>query len=236
MRMLPVMLAAALAMSPAASSAQPDTSSRPRDAERRVIATQGRATVRKAPDRAFLVLATETRAPQPADAQRRNAELMTAVQEKLRPQLPPDSVRTLSYSIQEEYDFTDGRRVPRGYVVSNTIEVRVDDLPQLGRIIDAAVESGATNVHNIQFELKDRAGAEREALRLAVADARGRAEAAAAGANLQLAGVVRIEEQGRAVPMVSMARMEMDAARAETPIAPGEIEIRATVMLTAEIR
>jgi hypothetical protein len=238
MRMRPVMLAAALAMSPAASSAQPDTSSRPRDAERRVIATQGRATVRKAPDRAFLVLATETRAPQPADAQRRNAELMTAVQEKLRPQLPPDSVRTLSYSIQEEYDFTDGRRVPRGYVVSNTIEVRVDDLSRLGALIDLAVGSGATTVSHIRFDLKARDAAEREALRDAVANAWARAQAAAAGAQVELSGVLRIEEHGPVMPLPVMQRtMAMESrGGAETPIEAGEIEIEAAVTLTAGIK
>jgi hypothetical protein len=217
---------------PASSNAQ---SSDHKD-DRRVVVTRGEAIVRRAPDRALLILATEVRAPQPAQAQQRNAEMMSAVQQTLQGLVPADAIRTLAYTLQEEFEYVNDRRVSRGYRAANTIEVRVDDLPQLGRIIDAAVESGATNVHNIQFELKDRDGAEREALRLAVADARGRAEAAAAGANLQLAGVVRIEEQGRAVPMVSMARMEMDAARAETPIAPGEIEIRATVMLTAEIR
>jgi hypothetical protein len=217
---------------PASSNAQ---SSDDKD-DRRVVVTRGEAIVRRAPDRALLILATEVRAPQPAQAQQRNAEMMSAVQQTLQGLVPADAIRTLAYTLQEEFEYVNDRRVSRGYRAANTIEVRVDDLPQLGRIIDAAVESGATNVHNIQFELKDRDGAEREALRLAVADARGRAEAAAAGANLQLAGVVRIEEQGRAVPMVSMARMEMDAARAETPIAPGEIEIRATVMLTAEIR
>lgn len=217
---------------PASSNAQ---SSDDKD-DRRVVVTRGEAIVRRAPDRALLILATEVRAPQPAQAQQRNAEMMSAVQQKLQALVPADAIRTLAYTLHEEFEHVNDRRVSRGYRAANTIEVRVDDLPQLGRIIDAAVESGATNVHNIQFELKDRDGAEREALRLAVADARGRAEAAAAGANLQLAGIVRIEEQGRAVPMVSMARMEMDAARAETPIAPGEIEIRATVMLTAEIR
>jgi hypothetical protein len=127
--------------------------------------------------------------------------------------------------------------VSRGFRASNTIEVRVDDLPQLGRIIDAAVQSGATTVHNIRFDLKARDDAEREALRLAVADARARAEAAAAGANLKLSEIMRIEEQGRVMPIAAMAgRMVMDAAQAETPITPGEIEIQATVTLTAAIR
>ena len=238
MRMIPVMLMAALVLCASDLRAQADPPDRPREAERRVIATQGRATVRKAPDRAFLVLATETRAPQPAAAQRRNAELMSAVQKKLESQLPADAIRTLSYSIQEEYEFTEGRRVPRGYLVSNTIEVRVDDLSRLGTLIDLAVGSGATTVSHIGFDLKEREAAERGALREAVANAWARAEAAAAGANVQIDGVVRIEEHGPVRPMPMMQRtMAMESrADAETPIQPGQIEIEAAVTLTAGIR
>ena len=69
--------------------------------------------------------------------------------------------------------------------------------------------------------------------RKAVADARGRADAAAAGAGLHVDRVLRIEEQ-RAVPIeprpVMMARQSMVAdAGTAPPIAPGELEVRTTV-------
>lgn len=236
MRLNTVTIPILLCLSAGVSSGQ--TPGEPRhEPERRVVVTRGEAIVRRAPDRAYLILATEVRAEQPADAQRKNAELMTAVQQRLERLVPPDAIRTLSYTLQEEFDRVDDRRVSRGYRASNTIEVRVDDLPRLGEIIDAAVGSGATTVHNIRFDLKNRDAAEREALRMAVADARARAEAAASGAGLQIAAVVRIEEQGRAIPLATMGRMEMDmAAEARTPITPGEIEIHSTISLTAEIR
>src|SRR5688500_20292937 len=56
-----------------------------------------------------------------------------------RPALPSFPARRSS-----DLDHVNDRRVSRGFRASNTIEVRVDDLPQLGRIIDAAVQSGAT--------------------------------------------------------------------------------------------
>jgi uncharacterized protein len=204
---------------------------------KRVVVTRGQSTVRKAPDRAFLILATEVRAKQPAEAQQKNAEMMTAVRQRLAKLVPPDTIRTLSYLLQEEFDHVNNRRVSRGYRASNTIEVRIDDIARTGEVIDAAVGSGITTVNNVRFDLKDRDGAEREALKLAVADAWARAEAAAAGANLKLAGVARIEEEGRVrpIPMGRMA-MEMATAQADTPITPGEIEIEATVTLTAAIR
>jgi uncharacterized protein YggE len=201
-----------------------------------VVAT-GQATVRLPPDRAYLSLSTETRAPKPAEAQQRNAQAMAAVQQKLEgARLPKESVRTLAYSLDEEYDFVDNRRRSKGFRAVNTIEVRLDDITRVGEILDLAVAAGATSAQNIRFDLK----AERQALRLAVADARARAEAAAAGANATLVAVTRIEEQARAVPvprpMTAMMRGAAADTAVETPVNAGEIEIEATVLLTATIK
>jgi uncharacterized protein YggE len=205
-----------------------------------VVVTIGDATVRLPPDRAYLTLSTETRAPKPADAQQRNAQAMAAVQQKLEAaRLPKDSVRTLAYSLDEEYEFANNRRTSRGYRAVNTIEVRLDDIARVGEVLDLAVAAGATNAHGIRFDLKDREVAERQALRLAVANARARAEAAAAGANASIVTVIRIEEQGRVVPMPrgpQMMRATAADAAVETPIAAGDIEISASVALTATIK
>ena len=82
----------------------------------------------------------------------------------------------------------------------------IDALERLGDLLDAVVEAGATNVGGVRFDLRDRAGAEREALRQAVADARARAEAAASGAGLTIERVIRIEDRSaRHAPAVSDA-------------------------------
>ena len=184
-----------------------------------VVAT-GQATVRLPPDRAYLTLSTETRAAKPAEAQQRNAQAMAAVQQKLEgARLPKESVRTLAYSLDEEYDFIDNRRRSKGFRAVNTIEVRLDDITRVGEILDLAVAAGATSAQNIRFDLKERQAAERQALRLAVAG---------------------IEEQTRDVPvprpmMATMRGAAADAA-VETPVNAGEIEIEATVLLTATIK
>jgi hypothetical protein len=204
---------------------------------RRVIVMRGTAKVKVVPDRAYVILATEVRARKPDEAQRKNTELMVSVQQMLRKQVPADAIRTLSYSLLEEFDHVDNRRVSRGYRASNTLEVRVDDISQVGRLLDVAVESGTTTVNQVRFDLKDRNAAERQALREAAADAWARAEAAAAGAKVSLGEVVRIDEPGdvRPVEMMTM-RAGMQDARGEVPIVAGEIEIDATVTLSVAIR
>ena len=152
-----------------------------------VVVASGVATVKRAPDQAFVTFITESRAARPAEAQKLNAQAMAQVQEAVkRAGIPADAVRTLSFNLREDVDWVNGKRTSRGYVVSNAIEVRVDKLDDVGRLLDAAVTAGATNVSDIRFELKDRSGAEREAVRLAVADARARADAAAEGAGTKV--------------------------------------------------
>lgn len=205
------------------------------------IVTTGEATVRRAPDQAFVTIAVETRARTPRDAQQQNAQLMTSVQQKLAAAgIAKDAVRTTGYSIQQEFDFTNGRRTPRGYVARNGLDVRVDAVERVGDVLDVAVEAGATTVSGIRFDLKDRAAAEREALRLAVTDARARADAIAAGAGRSVDRILRIVDapQPRFKPVQSMMmeRAVAGVASAETPVAPGEIEVHAQVELTAAIR
>ena len=208
--------------------------------ERPVIVTTGEGVVKLAPDRVWISIAAESRAKSPRDAQRANADAMKAVLDKLKALgLAADAVRTSGYDLQPEYDYVNGRQTLRDYVARNTVEVRIDEVGRAGDVLDAAVGSGATSVSGVRFDLKDRSGAEREALRLAVADARARANAAAAGADLHVERVLRIEEQRitvpepRPLPMVRTMAMQADAA---TPITPGELEVRATVTMTSSVR
>ena len=56
----------------------------------------------------------------------------------------------------------------RGYVARNSIEVRVEPIERAGEVIDLAVQSGATSVSSLRFDVKDREALEREALAKAV--------------------------------------------------------------------
>jgi uncharacterized protein len=204
-----------------------------------VIVVTGQAIVRTTPDQAFVGLAVESRDPNPGAAQRRNAEVMDAVLAKLAAaQVPKDALRTLSYELMEDFDYDNGKRLSRGFLARNSIEVRVDDLKRVGEIIDVATAAGANSVTGVRFDVKDRSSLEREALSRASGDARARAEAVAKGGGVRVGALVRIEERGSFVPPPPapyMARMAADEAAAKTSIQPGELEVRAEVSLTAKL-
>jgi len=231
------MLLALLIAMPALAEAQPPAP----PSNESVVVVSGQGVVLAVPDRAWITIGAESRAQNPREAQRLNTEAMRPVQEKLKAAgIPADAIRTISYDVQYEWDFVNNKRVGRGYVARNTIEVRVDAIDRLGEYLEMAVGSGATNVSGIRFDLKDQSKLEREALRLAVADARTKADAAASGAGRSVDRILRIEEQGVIVPPmpVRMARevAQANVADAAPPISAGQTEIRARATVTASLK
>ena len=204
--------------------------------------TTGEGLVNAVPDRAWITITAESRASTAREAQRRNTEAMTPVLSKLKSAgVPADAIRTVSYDVQYEWDFVNGKRVGRGYVARNSVEVRVDNVERVGEYLEIAVASGATSLGGVRFDLKERAKLEREALRLAVADARAKADAAASGAGRAIDRIIRIEEgplDSGPIPMPRVMRQELQVgvAAAAPPIETGQTEIRARVTLTAVIK
>jgi uncharacterized protein YggE len=227
-----LLAAGVMVMLPLAASAQQQPAT-PRDQP--VVITSGDGVVQAVPDRAWITLSAESRAPSPREAQRKNAEAMKPVQDRLRAAgIADEAIKTTAYDLQPDWDYSNNRRVLRGYVARNTIDIRIDNVDRVGELLDIAVNAGATSVQNIRFDLKDREKVEREALRLAVADARARATAAAAGASLSVDRIIRIDEQGVSSPPIPLRRetFQADAAAAAPPIAAGSMEVRAHVTVT----
>ena len=205
----------------------------------------GEGLVNAVPDRAWITIGAESRAPSPREAQRRNTELMRPVQEKLRAAgIPADAIRTTGYDVQYEWDFVNGKRVGRGYVARNTIEVRIDTIDRVGEYLEIAVGSGATSLNGIRFDMKDQAKLEREALRMAVADARvRRREAAAAGAGRTIDRILADRRAGRRLTAGADAlhargcadrggrRRAADCGRPDGDSCPGQCDCRLEVKL-----
>ncbi len=164
---------------------------------------------------------------------------MTAVMQKIASfGIAKDAIKTTAIDLQMEFDYNNGKQTPRGYVARNTVEVRVDDLAKLGDVLDAVVSSGATMIHGLRFDVKQRSQIEGQALQSAVKDAMSKSQAIASGAGRGVDRIVRIEElSGGGEPMPMMRQYAMaKAADASTPVAAGEMEIRAQVRLTVAIK
>ena len=217
-----------------ATSAAAQTS----DAPPHVVVT-GEGVVKATPDRAWLTIGAETRSKTSKDAQQRNADAMSAVIARIATfGIPKEAIKTTAIDLQLEFDYANGRQSPRGYVARNTVEVRVDDLSKVGEVLDAVVASGATTIHGLRFDVKQRDQLEALALQGAVDNASFKAKAVTAAAGRAFDRILRIEELGSIGEPRPMMMREAAMARADatTPVVAGELEIRAQVRLTAAMK
>ncbi len=211
------------------------------DVQSPVIVTTGEASISRPPDVAFITVSVETHARLSRDAQRQNAEMMTGVLRRLADLgVAQSDLKTVGPRVDQEYDFANGRRTLKGFVARNGVEARITDITKAGDIADGVVQAGATSVEGIRFDLKDRASVEREGLRLAVADARSRADAIAAGAGRSVDRILRIEETRTQVrfpgPMMRGMAAVSAADATPTPVEPGLIEVTARVTMTVSMK
>lgn len=211
-----------------------------------VVIASGERRIRVAPDQAWVTVSVDTRDAKAPEARRLGAAAMTTVSAALKKTgLDNDAIQTIGFSLQPDYEFVNGRQRLKGFVVSNQVQVRIDEVSRVADVLDAVgglslPASSMATLAGLRFDLKNRANVEREALKGAVEDALARARFMASGAGLNLGRTLRIEEAGgEAVPKFQPVMMARSGAMAEsvaTPISAADIEIRAQIVLTIEVK
>jgi hypothetical protein len=237
-----ILLAAALTLATSWAIAQPPPGSASAAPTRpATIQVTGQAKVSKAPDRVYIDIGVTTQAPRSEAATTQNATRVAAVIAAVRRAAASDvQLTTTQYSVSPNYKYPHEGGTPSitGYTASNVVQVRLDDLGRVGRVIDAATQAGSNNVQDIRFALRDEEMPRAEALREAAQNARRDADALAAALDLR---VVRIRAVGEEAPEVRpmplyAQRMSVAAAAAPaTPVEAGTIDVSATVNLTVEV-
>jgi uncharacterized protein len=193
------------------------------------ITVQGSGTVSTTPDRAQLSFGVETRAATAKAALNGNAAEMRKVIAAIKAGGATE-VQTQSVSLQPQYAESGA---VQGYLAQNTVSATIRELGTAGAVIDAAVDAGANQIYGPSLSRGDQTELYRQALRAAVADARSRAQALAAAANLSLGRVTQILESGSAPsPVVSIAKATDEAG---TPIEAGAQQIVASVQVTFSV-
>ncbi|MHB8145723.1 MAG: SIMPL domain-containing protein [Vulcanimicrobiaceae bacterium] len=120
-----------------------------------------------------------------------------------------------------------------GYTVSRTFAIKIRAMKAVGNAVDATTAAGATQINGVQFGLANDAPARAKALTEAVADARGKALALAAAANLHLIGIESIGvQQGGFAPMPVMRMNVMPApTAAPTTFDPSSVNVTVSVSI-----
>jgi uncharacterized protein len=195
----------------------------------RGITVTGTGTTVAVPDEASFSFGVESTGATARAAQAANAERMAGVAAALKGAgVAGRDLQTTDVSVMPDWS-NDGSRV-EGFRAHASVQAKVRRIARAGAVVDAAVAAGATETSGPSLGRADRAAQYRTALRDAVADARAKAQALAAEADVQLGPVVRVEE-GAPTPQPIYESAALAAGR-ETPIEPGTQETQATVTVT----
>jgi uncharacterized protein len=206
----------------------------------RVVA-HGEGEVSVKPDQVRIQIGVTNQAPTAQEAGTQNAKQSSAVITELKQQLGAAAeFQTRNYSLNPMYKYPTGGGKPSitGYQANNTVEVRLSDVSLVGKAIDMSTKTGANQIQGIHFSLKDEQKARGEALAKAAAQARANAQSLASALGLRVVRLLKVED-GNPAPVVPLrAEMMMRSAAADaapTPVEAGNIEVRATVTVTAEV-
>lgn len=150
----------------------------------------------------------------------------------------PTDIRTSNLSVRPQIEAAGSERAERedreprirGYVVTNSLELRLRDLGKASSVLDALIVAGANDVRGPRFSLSNAAPAERAAERAAILEARAQADNYANALGKRIVRVIRVSErlsyrQDDDVIVVTGSRIQ------RTPVEPGELTTNATVFV-----
>jgi uncharacterized protein len=153
-------------------------------------------------------------------------------------------IKTVAYDIYPRYDYQQRtyKQVLAGYMVSQTIQVKVRKMEDAGKLLSGIGEFGATNVSGLTFTVDSQDELAREARDKAIADAREQAEKLAKSLGVRLGKMTSFYESTpyQPYPMYYSRDLAMNGGgmveNQAATIPGGESKITSTVTITYEIK
>lgn len=224
------------------------------------INVEGVAEVNAVPDIGVFSFTVEAESEDVATAQEESGETINEIMTYLKTEggVEEKDIKTTGYNTYPRYEWEqrlciqgncDNERVLRGYVVTQSVTVKVRDTEKAGELIAGVGSRGATNLSGLNFEVDDLEAKKEEARLLAIADAKAKADRLADELGVRLGDIMSFYDNGGdgyyPMPMYAETRamggdMMMDMAVEEASFAPeisvGEDTIVARVTITYEIK
>jgi len=209
----------------------------------REITVEAEGTAYVTPDVAIINLGVHTKADTAAKAVEENTLQMNKIIEELvKAGVDKKDIKTDSYYLNPDYKWTekDGS-IPDGYVLDQSVKVKIRDFTKIGTIMASATAAGANTIGNLQFTIDDRESAKEKAREEAIAKAKEKAEKIADQTGLKLGKVVNYYEYEDyySTPMYegsTMGAEGMGGGGAVPDIQSGQQEIKLKVSLTYKLR
>lgn len=207
-----------------------------------LFTVDGKGEVTAIPDTAMVSLGVSKTAPTVEAAQNEVNTIINKITADLKKLgVLEKDIKTVNYSVNPNYDYTNGKQRINGYNVNADVQVRIKPIDKANSAIDIATNVGATNVGGVQFVLDEQKQKEleKQAREEAISSAKEKAESISKTAGIKLGKIIDVREssQGGGQPIpYALKTMERsaDAAVPATELNPGENKIIINVTLSYE--
>ncbi|MGP6158231.1 MAG: SIMPL domain-containing protein [Vulcanimicrobiaceae bacterium] len=246
MRISVAVLTLAVAALPAAALAQ-STQAYPMRPDVPALTVSGNGVVDRSPDEATVSVQIVTNDDNAANSTGKNNTIYNALKTKaLGLGLTAEAIRTTYFNVEfipypPKNLPPEQRQARYGYVTTRSLALSVTPIENVGKLVDAATATGATNIGSVSFGLKDRRGAYLAALAAAMSDAKAQASTLAAAGGFSLVRIRNVNagaySSPQPQPMMRMAAAAAPAPAPPTEIEPGgPVEVDARISVTYDIR
>lgn len=218
--------------------------------QRNVVSTSGTSTLTVDPNKAEVYIRIVTLEKTAQEAKNKNSEISKKVIDALKKLGVKDKeIETSQFSIYPKYEYEEviemnvrkSQQKLVGYEVVHVLKVTTHDLEKVGRLIDAAVDSGANDIDRVSFGLSKEKEKEvkQQAMILASSDAKEKAIALATNLGVALSKPISISESSFYYQPFDIAYKVAAMERGPAPsteISPQQLDVSASVQLVYEIR
>lgn len=189
------------------------------------------------PDQALLTVGVQTQGPTVKNTQDSLNSSINQVIDSLKKQgINQNDIQTQSYNLNPIYQIQPGNQKISSYQANSTLIIKINDISKVNSIIDSATISGANQIANIEFSLKDPTKIQNLARQKAVDQAKSRAEAAAKTANFHLGRLINYSENiNDSTPTPMLQDVMQTKSTNTTELQPGANTTHIEVTLTYDI-
>jgi uncharacterized protein YggE len=198
------------------------------------ISVAGEGKVKVVPDQATITATVQTKGNNAKDIKKENDQQMEAVLKIIKKMnLAPADYRTQRVSLNPIFDYEKKKTT---YNAIQTVEILLRDLSQYDALMEGLVEEGINRIDNVVFQSSKLAQHQSEARKLAIKDAKLKAEDYVSVLGQKVGKAMTISDnsqnyQPQTVYAMKTMAMDESAATRET-LAAGEITITANVSVS----
>ncbi len=206
-----------------------------KDKKENTLTVEGKGIINAEPDIAYLDLTIKTTDFDVKKSQSDNSEKTKKVIDELtKLKIEKKNIQTTNFNIYEDYDWSNEERVFKGYVVENTITVKITNIDKVAQVLEKSIASGANLAGRIVFDVEDKENLYNQALKNAMSSAEKKATSIMSTFGAKPSKPYKIQEGYSSIDNFKTKPDELYKSKEALSDASGEIQtgsltIRATV-------